>query len=535
MKKNIIYVLAVLAAAVSCVKTTDEDISSPEEKDPEVEMITETITANGSESTKADISDALAFTWSTGDQLAVHANDGKYYTSSALVSGGSKQATFSVTHGGTLDAFAVFPASIVAENATNYGQSEHTLDVTLPGSYTIEEVSGTRTPCPMIATNTGADWAFKQLCGLLRLTVNNIPPSAKRLELDFDGKKICGSFSIAAPVTPGTSTITGGNDGSNDIITITKNGTDVTLNGDAWLDELVLNIPLPVGTYSNIIVRAYDALTGGNQLFSQTKSFSYTAARLHGKKLTVYYPVFKVNNEGKRVLFAPGNLQYNNNESTYKWRFAANQYDYIGAWDTSTWVDYLGWGTWVGDSPNPLKTTDTDESYTMDSADFTQESLLADASQRGYDWFTLTLSEWQYIFFYRKASTVCGTTYARYAKAKVNDIYGLILFPDVYIHPAGVSDIVGIKKTDNTGWNGNNLTLDEWSEMESAGAVFLPASGYRYMPTLLDDINNRGHYWAEDNGGPKYGNHVLIDETSFTTYGIFRHYGASVRLVREVH
>jgi hypothetical protein len=80
----------------------------------------------------------------------------------------------------------------VAEDAANYGQSGATLDVTLPPSYTLAEVSGTTTPCPMIADNTGSGWAFYQLCGLLRLTVNNIPADC-RYSVGAVGRKQDGS------------------------------------------------------------------------------------------------------------------------------------------------------------------------------------------------------------------------------------------------------------------------------------------------------------------------------------------------------
>ena len=56
----------------------------------------------------------------------------------------------------------------------------------------------------------------------------------------------------------------------------------------------------------------------------------------------------------KQVQFSQGNLQYNSSEATYKWRFAEHQYDYVGAWNTSTWVDLFGWGTWSGDATNPI-------------------------------------------------------------------------------------------------------------------------------------------------------------------------------------
>ena len=295
MKKVFLYaIMSAASVMVACNKV--EPIPAREEVGPEaeVEMITETITGSRDASTKVTIDNTSgAFAWTaTNDQIAVHVSNGTYVTSEGA-STSEKSATFDVTYpaGSTRDAFAVFPSSIiVAADAGNYGQEGHTLDVTLPESYTLAQVTGETSPCPMIATNdpSSSEWSFKQLCGLLRLTVNGIPPSTKRLEIDFDGKKVCGDFSIASPVTPGTSVIATVADDDHDIIKIIKNGNDVTLNDDVWLNGLVVNIPLPTGEYTNITVTAYDALSGGNAVQTTITpcAFAYTANSARAKKLT---------------------------------------------------------------------------------------------------------------------------------------------------------------------------------------------------------------------------------------------------------
>lgn len=292
MKKVFLYaIMSAASVMVACNKV--EPIPAQEEVGPEaeVEMITETITGSRDASTKVTIDNTSgAFAWTmTKDQVAVHVSNGTYVTS-AGASASKKSATFDVTYptGSTRDAFAVFPSSIVTATVTNYGQSGQPLDVTLPASYTLAQVTGETSPCPMIATNDpgSSDWSFKQLCGLLRLTVNGIPPSTKRLEIDFDGKKVCGDFSIASPVTPGTSVIETAADDSHDTIKITKDGTDVTLNNGVRLDGLVVNIPLPTGEYTDITVTAYDALTGGNAIQTTPCTFAYTATSARAKKLT---------------------------------------------------------------------------------------------------------------------------------------------------------------------------------------------------------------------------------------------------------
>ena len=283
MKKILLFfVIAVVAVACETIDLERDSFS----------MISETISGIYCPATKATIADTDAsFKWSVGDNIAVHVSNGdshKYVFTSG--EGGASQAaasaSFSVTYdsGYSRDAFAVYPSTIVAANASNYGQSGHTLDVTLPPDYTLAQVQGEVSPCPMVATNSASSfsWNFYQLCSLLRITVSNIPTNAKRLEIDFDGKKVWGDFSIASGIVPGTSTsvIATATDANHDTISITKDGSDAVLGETS----LILNIPLPVGDYSKIIVNAYDAVSGGDVISFDNISFGYTAAITKGVK-----------------------------------------------------------------------------------------------------------------------------------------------------------------------------------------------------------------------------------------------------------
>ena len=70
------------------------------------------------------------------------------------------------------------------------------------------------------------------------------------------------------------------------------------------------------------------------------------------------HPEFSVSNSTK-VMFSKGNLQYQASPAT--WRFAENQWDYVGNNDNNNsmsatsgnWIDLFGWGTW-GSNGNPL-------------------------------------------------------------------------------------------------------------------------------------------------------------------------------------
>ena len=184
--------------------------------------------------------------------------------------------------------------------------------------------------------------------------------------------------------------------------------------------------------------------------------------------------------DGKQVYFSKGNLRY---ESS-KWSFFDNQYDYYTDYSADAW-DKFGWST---SAPTYGMNTSTD--YGDYSGDFVDWG-----ATMGAGWFTLTSDEWTYLLNTRSASTVGGTENGRYAKAKVNDVQGVILFPDTYTHPDGVTAPTGVNATGDTGWNGNSYTAADWTKMESAGCVFLPAAGNRAGSSMLVP-GMGGFYWS---------------------------------------
>lgn len=203
------------------------------------------------------------------------------------------------------------------------------------------------------------------------------------------------------------------------------------------------------------------------------------------------------------VQFSSGNLQY---KSGTGWRFAPNQYDYIGAWNTSNWVDLFGWGTW-GNYKNPLCSTTSYTDYDW-SSDF-QGTVSGDSHN---DWRTLTNSEWSYLF-----------NHNTYGMATVNGIRGAIILP--------LGSSLSIN-TDHNGWGNNTINASTWtSTYDAAGAVFLPAAGDRYG-TDMEEVQVNGYYWSSSPDGASNAYVAQIDGSIGSTRDIQRIYGHSVRLVR---
>ncbi len=157
-------------------------------------------------------------------------------------------------------------------------------------------------------------------------------------------------------------------------------------------------------------------------------------------------------------------------------------------------------------------------------------------------WRTLTMYEWEYVFNTRQASMVNGTDNARYVKANVNNVQGIILFPDNYTHPLDVAQPIGINENGNTGLNGNNYSLMEFALMEDNGVVFLPSAGSREGNMAGINVGTMNcSYWSttsETNTSVSshrvYANKNMIESQISANSGTNRWRGQSVRLVHDV-
>ena len=226
----------------------------------------------------------------------------------------------------------------------------------------------------------------------------------------------------------------------------------------------------------------------------------------------------------KQVYFSKGNLRY----ASSKWSFFDNQYDYYSSYSADAW-DHFGWSTSA--TTYGMNTSTDNLDYSGDFVDWGSNSDLQTALGTG--WFTLTSDEWEFLFKTRSASTVGGTDNGRYAKAKVNDVNGLILFPDTYTHPDGVTAPTNVNTT-NASFDSNTYTVADWTKMESAGCVFLPAARSRNGSTV-NNPGESGYYWSATPESEVGALNVFIGPTFMTPVSKnSRKIGFSVRLVKEV-
>ncbi len=304
--------------------------------------------------------------------------------------------------------------------------------------------------------------------------------------------------------------------------------------------------------------------------------------------------VFSVSDTSK-VLFSPGNLQWSaknggNTATTHAvagggtapgtWRFALHQYDTIGIGNDNAsstyggWIDVFGWATsgWDNTSvysqtirynPWDTATNRIDGYYFKGYGPYNSSSAPIDitGANANYDWGvynainnpktnttdppgtwrTPTISEWRYVIgkytFSQTSRRITGSGLL-YAHANVVGVNGVILLPDnwspatyTFIRPNGVLNM-GVDYSDNV------ISAADWSRLENAGCVFLPAAGFRYGDMLA--VGSQGCYWsstAHSSYGTAYNFEIhsyYLDADNVSSYGGDQPcMGESVRLVKD--
>ena len=254
--------------------------------------------------------------------------------------------------------------------------------------------------------------------------------------------------------------------------------------------------------------------------------------------------LFTINENGDKVYFSKGNLQYIGNSDIPYWKFADNQWECLGTTtgqndsDENKNRDLFGWGTSgynhgaVCYQPWSTSKQNSDYyAYGIESYNLFDQTGLADWGYNtivnGGDmenlWRTLDKNEWAYVFNSR--NTIYGI---RFAKAKVNGRNGIIVFPDDW---SGLNYVLNNANLLSGSYEDNTITALVWNNIfENNGAVFLPCGGWR-SGTNVNSVGSVGDYWTSTREDTN------VYELEFTNGLIphtqLRYYGFSVRLVQD--
>jgi len=267
----------------------------------------------------------------------------------------------------------------------------------------------------------------------------------------------------------------------------------------------------------------------------------------------------------KAVRFTQGNLQYLGQATENKWRFADNQWDfmgngpvgdprgdvdgpgnvrfgdeYIGKYnyasglatptedDMASARDLFGWGTsgisgsaGVATNFQPYCTSTSPEpywAYNNVDANLEDNGGYADWGHNTIngknDWRTLKAVEYTHFLDINNDGRKVVDENHNYVKpfgfGKVKGVDGMIVLPDTWngkVNGNTVSFTYGISSFVN---QFNETTTPKWSEMENAGVVFLPNAGVRFYIKISEDplvTHNcvlhftNGYYWSSTAGG----------------------------------
>ena len=463
-----------------------------------------------------------------------------------------------------------YVAAYPAEQVTDINGTTVTFNV--PATQTYKANSFGEGTMPMVASSTTQSLAFKNVFGgiCFPLTGNGVVDHIVLTGGTSD--HLSGEFSVDSETGVPTYQSGGGNS-----VTLDCSAPTVTL--DATTPTYFCIMVPPTTLASGFSIEVVDN-AGGSKTLSTTANPNITRSNISKVNTNLWADnipqgaisgLFSVS-ATQQVYFSQGNLQYQASTST--WRFAENQYDYVGNADNGTvyegetkcnnaliaedytgWIDLFGWGTsgWNSGANEymPYSTSGTSTDYYLGGVitnNLTGDYAKADwgvyhssttagnggivSNGNGGAWRTLAKDEWDYLVNLRSANTVNGMPDARYAKATVNNVAGLILFPDSYIHPDGVTQPTNVN-TANADFTVNNYDGDAWTSMEDAGCVFLPAAGYR-NGTKVNTAGSTGHYWSTSTRTTASSFvHMLLITSSAVNSDSFsaRFIGSSVRLV----
>lgn len=256
-----------------------------------------------------------------------------------------------------------------------------------------------------------------------------------------------------------------------------------------------------------------------------------------------------------KVAFAPGNLQYCRESNT--WKFAGEQYEYKGK--KNVVAEQVAESAAAKSSRKARKeAVKYSFADTIDCFAFSGEKGVEYGVSLGNDkhafkgrfvdwgktvsdsvvtWRTLSKREWKYLLKKRKgAESRLGVAKIMLSDDTTAYVNGLVLLPDNWTCPQGLAFRPGMASGRSIHAYGmyNTYTIAQWKEMERAGAVFLPASGFRWG-AMVEVDGVMGYYWSRSrySVGKAYYMYFYANEL-IEKKPYARSSGLAVRLVSDV-
>ena len=215
------------------------------------------------------------------------------------------------------------------------------------------------------------------------------------------------------------------------------------------------------------------------------------------------------------VFFSKGNLQYSKGTGeTHKtsdgiaegiWRFAENQYDYIGEDNMKAdsvytgWKDLFAWGTsgWQGSHPNDSVKYVQFDTALCRNADWGIYNAISNGGNGTNQWKSLSIREWSYLL-----------NHSNWTYAEIEGVNCLLITPSYFTAPDSLEivyysdsgnkfledNVIYGGMRDDFKFNKNIYTKEEFKRIEALGGVALPCAGN--VPEKLVELNKYGNIWT---------------------------------------
>ena len=605
---SVVAIMAMAVIAASCAK--DELSKEAQQRIPGVERTISATATLPQDADKAHIDGSRKVIWDMGDELNIN---GTNVTISRIGPDGTtakfdESTVHANTISGTDHYWAVYPTTLAGaysgglptEFTSTTALTVHFPDTQIVDITLADTLNGLTYMASHVAVADGAEKVHFQMRNLgAVLELDLTPYCANNTRVDSivftsSNASLAGTFTVSSNASNPTITPTAG---TNKLVVKFKDGSNKYIDITGGKKVRVILPPL---ASKNLNMKIY-----GNGKAMGKNATSVTIARNNYYSSAINFDVsrfaapdvvgFSVAAD-RRVLFSPGNLQWSatGGGTTYTthatadgvggdgtWRFAPNQWDYIGdvAGNTtpdpsrstqSDWIDLFRWGTsGYHDASDPYNTNYFPYNYYKGTVNTTYNYYgygpsinMTDPNLTGtsanYDWGvynaiynpktgstdpagtwrSLTLHELYYLINTRTIIINCNTTKRMCGQANVNGANGLVILPDNW-NPTSCPSFVYYEPwvsaySDNTF---TEFTSPKWSDMEAFGCVFLPAAGaHNYLTVTF--ASSYGYYWTSTHHNSGFAESLYICSNyinaGYDNY-VDRWLGFSVRLVKDVH
>jgi len=520
----------VLFTALSCQKENQQELNTPSEG--QGTLITCSFAANDDASRTSLDADGLTPKWSAGDSILIYdpfdmenrtstivlVASGTPSSETGLISEDSLKFTFYKPSDWGKELYAIYPSIALDEVTTDSITYIHFS--AQDGSFAKANICAGRTSSKVLSfKNAGAILKFTSKP--LDVTKVGVPVSGltNRFKLNFEGDSL--SLVSDTPLTPYSNEISIGE------------GTGVVYIG----------VPAEEIPASSTFVYKKGSSTAGTYSTGAANNVEINKIYNLGPMMGALPGLFSVS-ATKKVQFSRGNLQATVNAAgtPSAFNFAENQSDIIGNATANTTIgtsagniDLFGWSTDATNNNWGIHTkTSSTTGYTDGNFKNWGKTTIVNGGNKEDFWSTLSNDEWKYLLNLTGNELVARTDSNRYAKAKVNGIKGLILFPDGYYNEATISGIAGIAQVNKplASFPSESVATDTWNTMESKGCVFLPAAGFRNGSTVNSSAST-GCYWTSTLNGETEAYRLYFGNGSQSIENNKRFYGNAVRLVHS--